>query len=266
MKKYLRYLNGTVPRYGRLEGTQIRPLDGEFPTLRESTDPVVELGSVKLLAPTQPTRIVAAGPGFKVFFSDATQRPTMPMFWHKPLTALNHPEGVIELPTTEYPGINHEAELAIVIGRKAKCVKASEASSYIFGYTCFNDVTRGDFYKEGAFPASPYFVYGKTYDGFAPTGPYVVTDLDISNLHIECRINGEVRQSHSTSDMLFRPEQIVEWLSHMGTLNPGDVISMGSPPGMTWMKHGDVCEVEIENIGTLRNYVRDRNYGSLAGT
>jgi 2-keto-4-pentenoate hydratase/2-oxohepta-3-ene-1,7-dioic acid hydratase in catechol pathway len=258
MKKYLRYQDGNGARYGMLEGSLIKPLTGEFPEFQTSSEPALQLGSVKLLAPSQPTRIVAAGPGFKVFFPDASQRPAMPMFWHKPLAALNHPEGVIELPTNEYPGINHEAELAIVIGRKAKRVKAGEASEYIFGYTCFNDVTRGDFYKEGAFPASPYFVYGKTYDGFAPFGPYIVTDLDISDLRIECRINGEVRQSHSTSDMLFRPEQIVEWLSHMGTLNPGDVISMGSPPGLTWMKHGDVCEVEIENIGVLRNHVRDR--------
>jgi 2-keto-4-pentenoate hydratase/2-oxohepta-3-ene-1,7-dioic acid hydratase in catechol pathway len=258
MAKYVRYETGNTVRYGSLQGSIITPLSGEFPSLQPSGDPTIELGCVKLLAPTQPTRIVAAGPGFKCFFADPSQRPAMPMFWHKPLAALNHPEGIIELPSSEYPGINHEAELAIVIGRKAKCVKANEAAHYIFGYTCFNDVTRGDFYKEGAFPASPYFVYGKTYDGFAPVGPYVVTGLDVSNLHIECRINGEVRQSHSTSDGLFRPEQIVEWLSHMGTLNPGDVISMGSPPGMTWMKHGDICEVEIENIGILRNHIRDR--------
>jgi 2-keto-4-pentenoate hydratase/2-oxohepta-3-ene-1,7-dioic acid hydratase in catechol pathway len=259
MEKYLRYEQGGAIRYGKLEGSKIIPLDGEFPEFRPSADPTLELGSVRLLSPTQPTRIVASGPGFKILFPDQSQLPAMPMFWHKPLAALNHPEGVIELPTREYPGINHEAELAIVIGKKAKCVEAGDAADFIFGYTCFNDVTRGDFYKEGAFAASPYFVYGKTYDGFAPFGPYVVTGLDVRNLHIECRINGEVRQSHTTSDRLFSPEKIVEWLSHMGTLNPGDVISMGSPPGMTWMKDGDVCEVEIENIGILRNYVRDRS-------
>jgi 2-keto-4-pentenoate hydratase/2-oxohepta-3-ene-1,7-dioic acid hydratase in catechol pathway len=261
MATYLRYeLAGSVC-YGRLAGSVITPLEGTFPDLQPSGHPRIELASVKLLAPTQPARIVASGPGFKCFFAEASQQPSMPMFWHKPLGAINHHEGIIELPDDEYPGINHEAELAIVIGRKARCVSVSDAAAHIFGYTCFNDVTRGDFYKEGAFPASPYFVYGKTYDGFAPFGPYVVTELDVSNLHLECRINGEVRQSHSTSDRLFRPEQIVSWLSHVGTLNPGDVISMGSPPGMTWMKHGDVCEVEIEHIGVLRNHVRHRKAG-----
>jgi 2-keto-4-pentenoate hydratase/2-oxohepta-3-ene-1,7-dioic acid hydratase in catechol pathway len=256
--KYLRYELGGIIHYGELDGTTITPLDGEFPNFRRSDDPTVELASVKLLSPTQPTRIVAAGPGFKVSFPDGVL-PEMPMFWHKPLTALNHPEGVIELPTSDYPGINHESELGIVVGKKAKCVSPEDAADYIFGYTCFNDVTRGDFSAPGLFNSSPYFVYGKTYDGFAPFGPYVVTDLDTSNLHIECRINGEVRQSHSTSDRLFAPEQIVSWLSYMGTLNPGDIISCGSPPGMSWMKDGDVCEVEIENIGILRNYARNRS-------
>ena len=257
MAKYLRFEVDGQSRYGRLDGTTITPLDGAFPDLSPSDDPKLELGAVKLLAPVEPTRIVSAGPGFKVTFPDGNF-PDMPMFWHKPLVALNHPEGVIELPSLEYPGVNHEAELGIVIGKKAKCVSPEQACDYIFGYTCYNDVTRGDFYEEGAFGRSPYFVYGKTYEGFAPIGPFVVTDLDTSELHIECRINGEVRQSHSTSDRLFQPEQIVSWLSHMGTLNPGDVISCGSPPGMTWMNDGDVCEVEIEGIGILRNYIRSR--------
>jgi 2-keto-4-pentenoate hydratase/2-oxohepta-3-ene-1,7-dioic acid hydratase in catechol pathway len=255
--RYLRYEKDGVARYGRLDGTSISPLDGIFPDFTPSDDAEVELEQVQLLAPTQPTRIVSVGPGFKCSFPDGAF-PDMPAFWHKPLAALNHHEGIVELPSDEYPGVNHEAELAIVIGRTAKCVSPEQAGDHIFGYTCYNDVTRGDFYKEGAFGASPYFVYGKTYDGFAPVGPWIVTDLDTSDLHIECRINGEVRQSHSTSDRLFTPEQIVSWLSHMGTLHPGDVISTGSPPGMTWMNHGDVCEVEIEGIGVLRNHIRSR--------
>lgn len=259
MAIYLRYASGDGVRHGRLDGTTITPLDGSFPDFTPSQDPTVELDRVKLLAPTQPTRIVSAGPGFKCSFPDGPSTyPDMPMFWHKPLAALNHPEGIIELPTSDYPGINHECELAIVIGKTAKCVSPEQAADHIFGYTVYNDVTRGDFYEPGAFSKSVYFAYGKTYDGFAPIGPWIVTDIDTTNLHMECRINGEVRQSHSSSDRLFTNEQIVSFLSHMGTLNPGDVISTGSPPGMSWMQHGDVCECEIEGIGTLRNHVRDR--------
>lgn len=258
MAKYVRYEHQGSVRYGELKGATIEPLEGKFAQFCRAELPPVRLDAVKLLAPCEPTRIVSSGPGFKVSFPDPSQRPQMPMFWHKPLTALNHSEGLIELPSDEYPGVNHECELGIVIGKTAKCLSPEEAADHIFGYTCYNDLTRGDLYEEGAFAASPYFVYGKTYDGFAPIGPCIVTELDPSNLHMECRVNGEVRQSHSTSDRLFTPEQIVSFLSQMGTLNPGDVISCGSPPGTTWLKDGDVCEIEIEGIGVLRNYVRSR--------
>lgn len=259
MAKYLRYEHGDGYRYGKLDGTTITPLKGDFPDLTPSGEPTVELDSVKLLSPTTPTRICSSGPGFKASFPGGPSTyPNMPMFWHKPLAALSHPEAIIELPTLEYPGINHECELGVVIGKKIKCVSPEEAKAAIFGYTVYNDVTRGDFYEPGAFGKSPYFAYGKTYDGFAPMGPWIVTDLDTSNLRLICRVNGEVRQDHNTSDRLFAPEQIISFLSHMGTLNPGDVISMGSPPGMSWLKDGDVVECEVEGIGILRNYVKNR--------
>ena len=234
MAKYLRYESGDSYRYGRLDGMTITPLDGIFPNFTPSKDPTVELGSVKLLAPTVPTRIVSAGPGFKNG-GDPAMAPTIPTFWHKPLAAQNDPEGIIEIPDDDWPGIVHECEFAIVIGKKAKRISVEEGKG--FANTC-------------------YYAYGKTYDGFAPMGPYVVTDIDPTNLRMICRVNGEVRQDHNTSDRLFTNEQIVSWLSHMGTLNPGDVISTGSPPGMTWLKDGDVVECEIEELGILRNYVR----------
>jgi hypothetical protein len=154
MAKYLRYERDGAVRYGRLDGSTITPLDGAFPDFSPSDEPEVALGEVKLLAPTQPTRIVSAGPGFKCSFPDGAF-PDMPMFWHKPLAALNHPEGIIELPSEDYPGVNHEAELGIVIGTTAKCISPEQARDHIFGYTCYNDVTRGDFYEEGAFGRSP---------------------------------------------------------------------------------------------------------------
>ncbi len=256
MAKYLRYESGESYRYGRLDGTTITPLDGIFPNFTPSKDPTVELGSVKLLAPTVPTRIVSAGPGFKNG-GDPAMAPTIPTFWHKPLAAQNDPEGIIEIPDDDWPGIVHECEFAIVIGKKAKRISVEEAKDHIFGYMIYNDITRGDFNPGGkGFANTCYYAYGKTYDGFAPMGPYVVTDIDPTNLRMICRVNGEVRQDHNTSDRLFTNEQIVSWLSHMGTLNPGDVISTGSPPGMTWLKDGDVVECEIEELGILRNYVR----------
>jgi 2-keto-4-pentenoate hydratase/2-oxohepta-3-ene-1,7-dioic acid hydratase in catechol pathway len=101
-------------------------------------------------------------------------------------------------------------------------------------------------------------VDGKIFDGFAPIGPHIETDLDVSDLHLECRVNGEVRQSHSTADFLFTPQFLVSTISRVLTLLPGDVISMGSPPGVGPLSHGDVVEIEIEKIGILRNHARNK--------
>jgi 2-keto-4-pentenoate hydratase/2-oxohepta-3-ene-1,7-dioic acid hydratase in catechol pathway len=154
--------------------------------------------------------------------------------------------------------VNHECELAIVIGRTAKDVTIEAAPGHILGFTCMNDVTAGDFATPGAFGASHYYVDGKIFDGFAPLGPCIVTGLDVGNLKMECRVNGEVRQSHSTSDFLFSPPFLVSLISHVMTLLPGDVISMGAPPGVAPMVDGDVVEVEIEKIGVLRSFARNK--------
>ncbi|TAL01058.1 MAG: hypothetical protein EPO08_11635, partial [Rhodospirillaceae bacterium] len=108
------------------------------------------------------------------------------------------------------------------------------------------------------FFASHYYVDGKIFDTFAPLGPLIETDIDVGNLHLECRVNGKVRQSHSTSDFLFSPAFLVTMISRVLTLLPGDVISMGAPPGVAPLADGDTVEIEIEKIGLLRNYVRNR--------
>jgi 2-keto-4-pentenoate hydratase/2-oxohepta-3-ene-1,7-dioic acid hydratase in catechol pathway len=259
MSRFVRYESGGSARYGALKGTSIQPLDGELGALRPSGSAPLALSEVKLLAPAVPTKIIAIGPNYRSTFAAAgTPPPKRPMFWTKPATCLNHPEGIIELPPLDHLAANHEVELAIVIGKRAKAVSRRDAENYIFGYTCMNDVTAGDFSTPGAFVASPYFVYGKIFDGFAPLGPCIESDLDVGNLHMECRVNGKVRQSHSTSDHLFNAAELVEMVSNILTLLPGDVISTGSPPGITPLRDGDVIEIEIENIGTLRNYARAR--------
>lgn len=255
MTKIVRYEHGGRTAYGHLEGDLIHPLDGPIEDLRPGSDAPVRLAEVRLLSPTAPSKIVAIGPNFRTYFADGTlTAPSQPMLWTKPATCRNDPDGVIELP----PGhiVNHECELAIVIGRTAKDVEVAAAASHILGYTCMNDVTAGDFATPGAFPASHYFVDGKIFDGFAPLGPCIVTDLDVSDLKLECRVNGEVRQSHSTSDFLFTPDFLVSLISKVMTLLPGDVISLGSPPGVSPIVDGDVVEVEIEGIGVLRSRVR----------
>lgn len=254
MAKIVRYQTGDVVAHGLLEGDRIRPLEGNLDAPRSSSAPAVELKQAKLLSPTVPSKIVAIGPNFRAYFSADRPPPSQPMLWIKPATCLNHPEGMIELPKGHI--VNHESELALVIGKTAREVGIGEARSSILGYTCMNDVTAGDFATPGAFAGSHYFVDGKIFDGFAPIGPCIATDLDARDLHLECRVNGKVRQSHSTADFLFSPEFIVSMVSRVMTLHPGDVISLGSPPGVAPLVDGDTVEIEIEGIGILRNYVR----------
>ena len=253
MARFVRYRSGDIERYGEFRGSDIYPLDGALGALRASNHAPLRLEAVKLLAPTVPTKIISVGPNFGALLPDMRQ----PMFWTKPATCANDPEGTIEIPPG-HPAVNHEVELAIVIGKRAKMVERRRAQDYIFGYTCMNDVTAGDFSREGAFMASHYFVDGKIFDGFAPLGPWIETDLDTDHLHMECRINGQVRQSDSTSRRLFSPAELVAMISNVLTLLPGDVISTGSPPGVQPMVDGDVVEIEIERIGILRNYARNR--------
>ena len=202
------------------------PLDGTFGEFRPSPDAPLRLEDAKLLAPTVPTKIISVGPNDGRGYNLVTQ----PMFWTKPATCVNDPEGTIELPPG-HPAINHEVELAVVIGKHAKMVEASRADDYIFGYTCMNDVTAGDLATDGAFMKSHYFVDGKIFDGFAPLGPWIETDLDTSNLRMECRVNGEVRQSASTSERFLSPAQLVAMISNILTLLPGDVTLHGVTAG-----------------------------------
>ncbi len=256
MAKIVRYeLRGAIA-FGYLEGDRIKPAEGSLQDLRPGSGRLVRSKEVRFLSPTVPSKIIAIGPNFRAYFSADRPPPSQPMLWTKPATCRNDPEGVIELP----PGhtVNHESELAVVIGKTAREVDIAEASSYILGYTCMNDVTAGDFATPGAFVGSHYFVDGKIFDGFAPLGPCIETDLDVGNLRLECRVNGEVRQSHSTADFLFTPQFVLSMISRVMTLQPGDVISMGSPPGVAPMAHGDVVEIEIEKIGILRNYARNK--------
>jgi 2-keto-4-pentenoate hydratase/2-oxohepta-3-ene-1,7-dioic acid hydratase in catechol pathway len=159
--------------------------------------------------------------------------------------------------------LDYEAELAVVIGRRGRHVKAADALSLVAGYTAFNDASVRDFQRRSA-----QWTAGKNFDATGALGPLLVTPDELppgaAGLHIECRLNGRVMQSSSTSDMIFDVPRTIELLSEIMTLEPGDVIATGTPPGVgharkppVWMRDGDVCEVEIEGIGILRNPVRD---------
>ena len=146
--------------------------------------------------------------------------------------------------------VDHEAELAVVIGRLARAVSAEDAGRFILGYMCANDVTARDLQRKDG-----QWTRAKGFDGFCPLGPWVETEVDPIDLAIECRVNGHVRQSARTSDLAFGPAELVEFISKVMTLLPGDVILTGTPAGVGPMSVGDRVEVEVEGIGVLENEV-----------
>jgi 2-keto-4-pentenoate hydratase/2-oxohepta-3-ene-1,7-dioic acid hydratase in catechol pathway len=217
-------------------------------------DRIVESSSpsdgATLLPPVMPSKIVCVGRNYadhaKELGNDA---PAEPIIFLKPPTAILAPGGTIVRPSSSQR-VDHEAELAIVIGREAKNVKAADWRDYVRGFTCANDVTARDLQKKDV-----QFTRGKSFDTFCPIGPCIESDLDVSDLRIVSRVNGETRQDGRTSQMIFSCGVVVEFISAVMTLLPGDLILTGTPAGVGPLQSGDVVEVEIEGIGTLRNRV-----------
>jgi len=208
---------------------------------------------VRLLAPCKPSKIVCLGLNYRSHAEETKLPiPTVPLLFLKPSTAVIGPEETILLP----PGakrVDYEGELGVVIGRRAKAVPEEQAAGYILGYTCFNDVS--DRYAQ---KHDGQWTRAKGYDTFAPIGPWIETEVSPDDLKIETRLNGELRQSARTSDLIFSVPEILAFVSGVMTLLPGDVIATGTPSGIGPMADGDIVEICIEGIGTLRNRVQRR--------
>jgi len=205
----------------------------------------------RLLAPVLPSKVVAIGLNYKAHAAEFNQKiPVEPLFFLKPSTSVIGPGDEIIYPAHMSHRVDYEGELAIVIGKTAKDVRTSEAPSYILGYTAFNDVTARDLQgKDGQWTRA------KSFDTFAPIGPWIETELDAGVCTIETFLNNERRQNSSTADMIFNVFELVSFVSRVMTLLPGDVIATGTPPGVGKMKPGDTVEVRVEGIGALTNTV-----------
>lgn len=240
--------------FGLIKGKEIIPLrEKRVSELMESVTPQgepISFREVKFLSPTRPTKIVAVGLNYKAHAEEMGKPlPEEPLIFLKPSTAVISNKMRIVLPSMS-KRVDYEGELAVVIGRKCKKVSPEEAPNYILGYSCFNDVTARDLQRKDV-----QYTRAKSFDTFAPYGPWLATDLDPIGLKIETRVNGEVKQKGNTEDMIFSPFELVSFISHVMTLLPGDVIATGTPPGVGPLKPKDKVEVEIEGIGTLTNYV-----------
>jgi 2-keto-4-pentenoate hydratase/2-oxohepta-3-ene-1,7-dioic acid hydratase in catechol pathway len=248
--RLVRFRHGDRIATGHVEGEFVRPLRGTFFEEPVPTGEEVPLDSIRLLAPVLPSKVVAVGRNYVEHAQEmGADVPEEPVIFLKPSTAVAGPDDDIP-----YPPISHqvefEGELAVVIGRLARRVRAEEAGAVILGYTCGNDVTARDLQRQDG-----QWTRGKGFDGFCPLGPWIQTEVDGIDLAIETRVNGTARQSARTSQMSFGPGALVEFVSQVMTLLPGDVILTGTPAGVGPLEVGDVVEVEIEGIGTLRNGV-----------
>jgi 2-keto-4-pentenoate hydratase/2-oxohepta-3-ene-1,7-dioic acid hydratase in catechol pathway len=246
--RYVRYeYRGTVS-YGILEGDSIKPIRGGLFGSRTATGSNVKLGSVKLLWPCEPSKILAVGLNYKSHLG-ARPAPTKPELFYKPITSLLEPGGTIVIP----PGaknLHYEGELVIVIGKTTKRVSAAEAPNSIFGFTCGNDLSERDWQA-----GDLQWWRAKGADTFAPLGPAIAVGLDYKKSRLQTRVNGEVKQSQLLSDLLFDSAAVVSFTSQYVTLEAGDVIYTGTPGATSALKPGDVVEIEIDGIGLLRNTV-----------
>ena len=251
-----RLLSSDQISFGLLEGNAVSPVAREevFTTrnVPAPTGEPVPLSAVKLLAPTEPSKIVCVGRNYRDHAAElGNPMPPEPLLFLKAPSAVVAHEEEIVLPRVS-ANVQHEGELAVVIGRRARRLADSENPlDYVLGYTCLNDVTARDLQQRDV-----QFTRAKSFDTFCPVGPYVVSDVDPLDLHVETRVNGAVRQRGRTSMMAFSVPYLVRYVSHAMTLEPGDILSTGTPAGVGPLLAGDTVEVEVEGVGTLRNFVR----------
>jgi 2-keto-4-pentenoate hydratase/2-oxohepta-3-ene-1,7-dioic acid hydratase in catechol pathway len=250
--KLLRFSTPTLsPRFGWLYEDQIGEIDGDPFGAYRRLDPEIPVGDAKLLPPVVPGKIVCVGRNFTAHAKELdNQVGEIPVIFLKPGTSLIGPGDPIILPP-QSKQVQHEAELAVVIGKRGRWIDTENALDHVYGYTIANDVTARDLQQRDA-----TWVRGKGFDTFCPLGPWVDTDLDPVDVLITCHVDDEMRQMASTRDMVFTIPQLVVFISSVMTLEPGDLILTGTPAGVGDLLDGATVTINIEGLGTLTNPVK----------
>src|SRR5579864_1876798 len=239
------------PRYGIIEGENVIEISGQ-PWGQWTRSPhSSRLSDVRLLAPVEPSKIVCVVRNYAAHAAElGNEVPKEPLIFLKPSSSIIGPEERIVL-TKFSQQVEHEGELALVIGRRCSHLRDSDdALSYLLGYTCLNDVTARDLQKSDV-----QFTRAKGFDTFCPVGPHIETQLDPTNVLVETRVNGSLKQSGRTSLMAYPVAYLVQWISRVMTLFPGDLIATGTPAGVGPLVAGDIVEVSVSDVGVLRNPV-----------
>lgn len=249
--RFVRYAMGNdAPRYGWILEDRIGAIDGmPFGEYRR-LEAEIPLHMVRLLAPVEPGKIICVGRNYAEHAREQNvEVPEIPILFMKPPSSVIGPGDKIILPPQSRQ-VEHEGELAVVIGRAGRWIAAEDALKHVLGYTVANDVTARDLQRRDG-----QWTRGKGFDTFCPLGPWIETDLDPADVLVQTRVNGEMRQMASTREMIFSVEQLIAFISSVMTLQPGDVILTGTPAGIGPLLDGDVVEVSVEGIGSLSNPV-----------
>lgn len=235
-------------KYQNKVQTGVLELDYQKVILDETKE-VVNLTDVEILLPTVPSKVVCVGRNYADHAAElGNEVPKEPLLFLKaPSALINNGENIVIPRQSEQ--VEHEGELAIVIKKTCKDLDENDDPfEYVLGYTCLNDVTARDVQRKDV-----QFTRGKSFDTFCPILNYIETDLDVSDISVQTRVNGNVKQSGKTSQMVFPVDFLIRYISNQMTLKSGDIIATGTPSGVSKMTDGDICEVEIEGIGILRN-------------
>ena len=251
--KIVRFKAGDDIAYGLAEAEGVTLYQGSPFVAWEATETLIPWESVQLLAPVLPSKGVAVARNYVDLGDDDSDLPDEPVINLKPATSVVGPGSSVVYPVAS-SDVQHEAELAVVIGRVARHIRAEDASQYVFGYTAANDITARDLQdRDGQWDRA------KGFDTFCPLGPAIETELDpLERLAVIARVNGEVRQAGFTADMVFGVAEILAFITGIMTLLPGDVVLTGSPSGSGRIEPGDHLEVEVDGVGTLVNRVKAR--------
>ncbi|WAC28980.1 fumarylacetoacetate hydrolase family protein [Ancylobacter sp. SL191] len=253
MAHWVRYSRAGVTGFGTLDGDIISVHSGNMFNGAQPTGERIALSEVALLAPTEPTKILALWNNFHALAAKLNSPvPQDPLYLLKAGSSLTTPGATVTRPGSYDGKIVYEGELGIIIGKTATSVSEDEAGDHIFGYTCVNDITAADIINKDATFAQ--WVRAKSFDGFGPFGPVVATGVEPSSLVVRTVLNGQERQNYPISDMIFSARQLVSRISHDMTLNPGDLICCGTSIGVGTMKEpSNAVDIVIEGIGTLSN-------------
>lgn len=238
------------PCFGWIMGDKIGAIEGELFGAFQREEAKIPLSSVRLLPPTAPSKIVCVGRNYAAHAKEhGAEVPKVPLIFMKPPSSLIGYQQEIVLPQQSQQ-VEHEAELAVVIGAQGRWINPEEALNHVFGYTIANDVTARDLqFSDGQWTRA------KGFDTFCPLGPWIETEFDPADAVITCHVNGEMRQMASTRDMIFSVQQLIAFISSVMTLETGDLLLTGTPAGVSPLNPGDSVEVTIEGLGTLTNPV-----------